>query len=106
MRVIALAMHAALLAGIIVRGWPGFSQLWALPLLAAAPGLWRGRVYTFQWLSLLILFYIGGYVAAGYSEPLQRTGLFGMASFAALEFAAVVLFVRFRARECPAVGAA
>jgi len=97
---IALAMHAALVAGIVVRCWPGFSLLWALPLLAAVPGLWRARVYTFQWLSLLILFYVGGYVAAGYSQPPQRAGLFLMASFAAVEFAAVVLFVRFRAREC------
>jgi uncharacterized membrane protein len=31
----------------------------ALPLLPALPGLWRYRLYTFRWLSLLIWVYAG-----------------------------------------------
>jgi len=29
-----------------------------VPLLFAIPGLWRGRVYTMQWASMLILLYL------------------------------------------------
>ena len=29
-----------------------------IPLLFAIPGIWRGKVYTMQWASLLILLYI------------------------------------------------
>ncbi|SNX28701.1 Uncharacterized membrane protein [Polynucleobacter meluiroseus] len=29
-----------------------------IPLLFAIPGIWRGRVYTMQWASLLILLYV------------------------------------------------
>lgn len=29
-----------------------------VPLLFAIPGLWRGKVYTMQWASMLILLYI------------------------------------------------
>jgi len=30
----------------------------AIPLLFAIPGLWKGKVYTMQWASMLILLYI------------------------------------------------
>ncbi|ABP34197.1 DUF2069 domain-containing protein [Polynucleobacter asymbioticus] len=29
-----------------------------IPLLFAIPGLWRGKIYTMQWASMLILLYI------------------------------------------------
>jgi uncharacterized membrane protein len=47
--------------------WEGFvdpirdgSWLWlkVLPLALALPGLLRGRIYTFQWMSLLIWLYV------------------------------------------------
>jgi uncharacterized membrane protein len=36
------------------------SWLWlkVLPLALALPGLWKGRVYTFQWMSLLVWLYV------------------------------------------------
>ncbi len=39
---------------------PGGSMLWVkvLPLVFALPGLYNSRVYTFQWLSLLVWFYV------------------------------------------------
>lgn len=30
----------------------------AVPLLFAIPGLWKGKVYTMQWASMLILLYV------------------------------------------------
>ncbi len=30
----------------------------AVPLLFAIPGLWKGKIYTMQWASMLILLYI------------------------------------------------
>ena len=39
---------------------PGGSMLWAkvLPLMLALPGLYKARIYTFQWLSLLVWLYV------------------------------------------------
>lgn len=36
------------------------SWLWlkVLPLALALPGIWRGRLYTFQWMSLLVWLYV------------------------------------------------
>jgi len=39
---------------------PGGSMLWAkvLPLMLTLPGLYKARIYTFQWLSLLVWLYV------------------------------------------------
>ena len=39
---------------------PGGSMLWAkvLPLVLALPGLYKAKIYTFQWLSLLVWLYV------------------------------------------------
>tara|TARA_B100001094_G_C17810368_1_gene613489 strand:+ start:323 stop:697 length:375 start_codon:yes stop_codon:yes gene_type:complete len=39
---------------------PGGSMLWAkvLPLMLAIPGLYKAKIYTFQWLSLLVWLYV------------------------------------------------
>lgn len=36
----------------------GWLALKALPLLPALPGLWRYRMYTYRWLSLLVWLYV------------------------------------------------
>jgi uncharacterized membrane protein len=52
------------------------SWAWALkvvPLLPALPGLWRYRMYTYRWLSLLVWVYVfEGAVHAASSAGLQR----------------------------------
>jgi Predicted membrane protein len=56
---------------------PGGSwlALKVLPLLAAAPGMWRGRLYTYQWMSMLVWFYLTEGVVRGLTDPqaLSRT---------------------------------
>jgi uncharacterized membrane protein len=43
-----------------------------LPLLAALPGLWRWRLYTYRWLSLLVWLYVAeGLVRLGGDSPLS-----------------------------------
>lgn len=42
--------------------------LYALPLMFSLPGLYRGNNYTFQWTSLLVLFYFMIGVVRGYSD--------------------------------------
>jgi uncharacterized membrane protein len=39
---------------------PGGSLLWVkiLPLVFALPGLFKAKIYTFQWLSLLVWLYV------------------------------------------------
>ncbi|WP_414696981.1 DUF2069 domain-containing protein [Paraburkholderia sp.] len=57
------------------EGWlaplrPGGSLLVlkALPLLSALPGVWRRRLYTLQWASMLILLYFAEGVVRGWSD--------------------------------------
>ena len=81
-----------------------------LPLLAAAPGLWRGRpfaarpypggrrgaIYTAQWLSLLVWFYLCEGVVRGLSDPGRASRGLGWieALLSLLLFGALVVALR------------
>ena len=78
-RAAALGATIALLALIVLSvAWewwlaplrPGGSALVlkALPLLLALPGVWRRRLYTLQWASMLILLYFAEGVVRGWSD--------------------------------------
>jgi uncharacterized membrane protein len=75
----AFGATAALLALIVLcvawEWWlaplrPGGSALVlkAVPLLIALPGVWRRRLYTLQWASMLILLYFAEGVVRGWSD--------------------------------------
>ncbi|MGB8415475.1 DUF2069 domain-containing protein [Paraburkholderia sp.] len=75
----ALGATAALLALIVLSvAWewwlaplrPGGSALVlkAVPLLLALPGVWRHRLYTLQWASMLILLYFAEGIVRGWSD--------------------------------------
>jgi uncharacterized membrane protein len=91
-RIVALTAHALLMAGLPLAGGLAGALL-ALPLLAPAPGLWRGHAYTYAWASMLVLFYIGGLVV--FRGPLTLA----LAAVGAAEFLALVLYVRARSVE-------
>lgn len=80
---------------------PGGSMLVlkAVPLLLAFFGVLRGRVYTYQWASMMIL----AYLAEGLVRAFTDTGLSARlamieAVLAALFFAAALAYVRERRR--------
>jgi uncharacterized membrane protein len=92
LRLATLALHAALLGGLPLAG--GLTgALVALPLLAPAPGLWRGRPYTYAWASMLVVFYVAGLLID------RRPLTLALAAVAALEFCVLVLYVRARSVE-------
>ncbi|MFL9869763.1 DUF2069 domain-containing protein [Paraburkholderia fungorum] len=79
-RAAAFGATAALLALIVLSvAWewwlaplrPGGSALVlkAVPLLLALPGVWRHRLYTLQWASMLILLYFAEGIVRGWSDP-------------------------------------
>ncbi|CAH2772188.1 MAG: Putative transmembrane protein [uncultured Paraburkholderia sp.] len=47
----------------------------AVPLLLALPGVWRQRLYTLQWASMLILLYFAEGVVRGWSDRGLSAGL-------------------------------
>lgn len=98
-RLVALACHVLLMLGLVAWcGWlPGI--LLCLPLLAPLPGLLRRRTYTAAWASMLLVFYVAGLLAEGVAVPGRRTIGTWLSVVAALDFVAVVLFVRLSARE-------
>lgn len=99
MRALALLSHVALIVAIARVSTPVIAVVLIVPLLLPLRGLLRAQDYTFAWATLLLTFYVGGWLAAGYAKPEQKWTCFGIAALGALEFVALNLFVRFRARE-------
>lgn len=96
---VTMISHLALMAIISVRSGWGVPQLLVAPLLFPLLGLVRGRDYTFAWAMMLLVFYVGGYLAAGYANPAGKWACFGVAALAALEFVSLSTYVKARARE-------
>lgn len=107
----SLASCAALIA--LGLGWELLltgSWFWALkvlPLLPALPGLWRYRLYTYRWVSLLVWVYVfEGLVHASSSTGAQRW-LGGVETVLAVAlFSAVTWHIRLRLAAAKAVLAA
>jgi uncharacterized membrane protein len=73
-RRVALASVAGLIAlGLAWELWlaptgSGTLALKVLPLLLPLPGLWRARMYTYRWLSLLVWLYFTEGVVRAFSD--------------------------------------
>jgi uncharacterized membrane protein len=101
-RIVFACFVALALLVVATEAWlaplrPGGSLLVlkAVPLLAALPSLWRGRVRAYQWWSMLILAYLGFGLVRGASD----SGLSAMlgwleAAIAAIAFLAIIGHVR------------
>jgi uncharacterized membrane protein len=105
LNVVASALLIALIALCVLwetslaplRPGGSWMMLKALPLMAALFGVLKGRRYTYQWLSMLVLLYlVEGVVRA--SDP-GRAGALALAEaiLAALLFASAVLYARLTA---------
>lgn len=110
-RGLALASASGLL--LLCLGWELLltgSWAWALkalPLLPALPGLWRYRMYTFRWVSLLVWVYVTeGLVHASSSLGAQRWLGAAEVALAVLLFVAVTLHIRQRLGAAKASAAA
>ena len=99
MQRLALLSQLALMVSMGLVSKPVIALLLIAPLLLPLPGLIKGRDYTHAWSTMLLTFYVGGWLAAGYYNPAQKWVSFGIAALAAVDFAALNLFVKFRARE-------
>jgi len=80
---------------------PGGSwmALKALPLLAAAPGMLRGRVYTHQWALLLVLAYFTEGVVRAWSDAGPTARLAGIEiTLSVVFFVSAIGYVRLRRR--------
>ncbi len=96
---VAIACHFVLANGLWI--WAGLLTgfLLVLPLAIALPGLIRKKRYTAGWLTLLLSGYIAALVSEAASVPSRYTIALSFSAVAAVEFAALVLFVRWSARE-------
>ena len=109
-RVLALASLLGLVGlGLAWELWlaptgSGTLALKVLPLLAALPGLWRGRLYTYRWLSLLLwLYFAEGVVRATTETGLSATLAVAQVLLSLLLFTACALQVRRQRRLREAV---
>lgn len=99
LRAVALATHLALIIGLLAFSRGKLGALFAMLLLLPLPGLLKGSERTHAGLSMLIAFYCAALLSNAYSGTALRGANLVLAGIAAVEFAALVLFVRFRARE-------
>lgn len=93
-----VVLHLALIVGVALRGASALGLVLAAVLCLPLPGILRARSYTFAWASMLVAFYVAGYLAAGYARPDQKLASFALGSIAALDFVCLMMFVRFTAR--------
>jgi len=98
-RRVTVISHLALIAVIALRAGWGVPLSLVVPLLLPLPGLLRGRDYTFAWSTMLLVFYVGGYLAAGHANPAEKWACFGVAAIAALEFVSLSVYVKTRSKE-------
>lgn len=94
---VALTALAIAWEGVLAPLRPGGSMLvWkAFPLLLAFFGVWRGRVYTYQWASMLILAYFAEGVVRALSEgPPVRPLALAEVALSLVFFIAALIFVR------------
>lgn len=98
----AVVLHLLLVVGLGLLTGLGPGLMIVVLLLVPTLGIVRGRRYTCAWASMLIAFYAAGLLAEAYMWPSRRLLMLVLATLAALEFAALVLYVRVAAREAQA----
>lgn len=103
-RVAALVTHLLLILLLVLQG-SNLTWVGAGLLLLSLPGLWLGKVYTYQWTCMLIAVYCALWLAEGWADREGRGAAFMIAAVAAAEFVSLVLYVRLlgRERSAPAV---
>mgnify|MGYP001433735340 CR=1 FL=1 len=109
LRALSLALLLALIA--LCLGWelfwaplrPGGSTLFikALPLCFALPGLYRHRLYTYRWLSLLVWAYVaeGGVRLWSDLLPASRALAWGELFLSVALFACLSMYIRARLKN-------
>ncbi len=105
-RAVALATLIALIA--LCLAWElwlaptgsGTLALKVLPLVFCVAGLWRHRMYTFRWLSLLIwLYFLEGVVRATSERGLGAALALAEVVLSMLLFAVAGVYIRWRLRN-------
>ena len=112
-RAVALAALIALIAlGLAWELWlaptgRGTLALKVLPLVFCVAGLWRHRMYTFRWLSLLIWLYVmEGVVRATSESGLGAALALAEVVLSLLLFAVAGIYIRWRLRNGALLAAA
>lgn len=97
--VVALLAQLSLAAGLMLwSGWIAGAVLSA-PLLLTLPGLLRSRPRAAAYCGYLMILYVAMLLAEAYAQRERHVVGLTLASIAALSFIALILFVRWSARE-------
>jgi uncharacterized membrane protein len=104
---LATALHLLFAAGLfylMVQGQPTVGRVLiatvvGLPLWVVAVGLFRQHLYTCKVATLLLSFYVPALLVEAYMFSSQRLAFTALATVAALDFTALMLYVRFVGRE-------
>jgi uncharacterized membrane protein len=84
----------------------GFVFLKVLPLVLCLAGLWRHRMYTFRWLSLLLwLYFMEGVIRATTERGMSMALALVEIVLCVVLFACCSVYIRWRLRSTVAAGA-
>jgi len=96
---VALLAQLALALGLML--WSGWiaGALLALPLLLTLPGLLRAQPRAAAFSAYLMIFYVAALLSEAYALRERHVAGLTLACVAALSFIALILFVRWSARQ-------
>lgn len=97
--VVALLAQVSLTAGLML--WSGWiaGVLLSAPMLLTLPGLLRSRPRAAAYCAYLMILYVAMLLAEAYAQRERHVVGLVLASIAAVSFIALILFVRWSARE-------
>lgn len=96
-----LAVHLALIVGLILSGGTRLSVFAALLLFLPLPGMLRADGTTYRWATLLLTFYVSLLLAEGYAQPQTQATSFALAALAAADFVGLMVCSRLTSRAKP-----
>ena len=104
-RLTVIALHTAMVISLCIWCGPVPGVILSVPLQAGILGLHRERVYTAKWSSLCVCFYVAAFLVEAYASPPHRVIGTRLSVLAMLDFMGLLLFVRWRRLEQPAIAA-
>lgn len=95
----AIALHGALILLAIAQAQSALGWFAALLLVPALPGIVAGRLRTYGWAAMLLVFYCAFWLSDLFVAGTDRVWALVLASVAALDFTALALYGRLKRRE-------
>lgn len=97
--ILVTLLFAVTAAGLITDVFPHWAWILLAPLLVAAPGMFKRRLYTYRWLSLTLTFFLVFGFTEMIANPQIRIWSAALVALSVLLFLSLVLGLRHATRQ-------